>query len=272
MGIFSKNTETTQQIEDVKTITSKDIQSEMERKLDFVLSNNNINLIEEKVKSFEDNNKHITTKGKRLSSLGFNNTPSSVKAQNIEIEKSTKIQEISATKKEIELTNKYAIEYPGYKFVPERIFNQVCEQYDLYTSEPRRYIKEIPEKNLSEIENFVKDKEQMYEIRCSYAFSRETYLILDNLTEEKAQKEYDTIINSGYTHDTSYFVEKKQNLEITAPINHFDLKDTEIRGRRISAKKVEDPIVSYLVDGGRIIVSVWDKEAEIPEIKNENWN
>ena len=72
--------------------------------------------------------------------------------------------------------------------------------------------------------------------------------------------------------DLEYIVREKEKFQITAPLSHFDLEKTEIQNREIKDKiEIKDPIVSHKVNGGYIIVSVWDEEANIPEINNQEF-
>lgn len=82
-------------------------------------------------------------------------------------------------------------------------------------------------------------------------------------------------------------------LKIIAPISHFTLNEkfkrldksifkikdnvicydiSEIKLELQRLKEAEDPIACLKVEGGYIILHAWDKEAEIPEIKNSSLN
>lgn len=257
-----------------KIITSKDIQDDMQSKLNFILGDNNIRYMEseeESVNKFKEQNSHITEKAEKLSSLGFVNTPAVIKNKEVETVSKNKMSAIEVSKKEIELNRKYKLEFPRYKFVPDRIYREVMEKYDLYKSEPFRYIKEIPNKNLEEIVEFKNSLKPLYQLVCkamgsSWKSMRETSYNKEELEEFLVARK--NLVTGGLYYD----IEEQKTIEITAPISHFNIKDSEINGRTISDKKVEDPIVTHKVDGGFIVVSVWDKEAEIPEINNENLN
>lgn len=257
-----------------KKITSQVISDDMDKELNFLLNDNNINIIETQVKSIISDNGHIIKKAEKLVSLGFTGTPSAVLRKDIAKSVEERQASISLNKEEIKLRAKYLLKYPSYKFVPERIFKSVCEKYDLYTSNPGRYNKEIPDKNLGEIMGFVPLIEPVWVVRTEYlGFSRS--MATDEIFSDKklAQKYYDDKFSShgrdSFGH-ISYSCFEKQKFAVTAPISHFNVERSEIKDRIIS--DVTDPIVSHEVEGGRIIVSVWDKEADIPEIKNENLN
>lgn len=269
-----------------RIVTSSDIQNEMNDKLQWLLGSNEIELVSKEVDDFESQNKEILEKAKALEKLGFTNTPSVKLAKEVNSKTADKKKEIALKQDEIELTKKYSLEFPMYKFVPERIFQEVRENYDLYTSETTRYIKEIPDKNVSEIENFIPLAKKSWRVFSSLRMLRMGGLGMDfgsfrqnSILEDKIFYNEDDA-KSHYNHNqrlnSSYFrceLTESPLFEITAPINHFNLDKTEIQDRDIKTKiEVLDPIVTHKVEGGRIIVSVWDKEADIPEIKNSILN
>ncbi len=254
---------------EVKIITSQDIQNEMNDKLQFLLGSNNIELVSKEVEDFESQNKEILEKATLAKKLGFKNVPVAKLAKEINTQTATKKKSIELQQEEIELTKQYSLEYPMYKFVPERIFEEVRNNYNLFTSETSRYIKEIPQKNLEEIVNFIPLVKPVWELTSKGAFGNTKFI--EKYTSYKEAKEAKARMSNSYQSFIYFEVQEKAMFEITAPIDHFDLKDSTITNRQITTK-VEDPIVTYQVKGGRIIVSVWDREAEIPEIRNNILN
>lgn len=253
--------------EDVKVITSSDIQNDMFSELNFVLGKD-FAPEQNKLEKYNEDNLEILSKAEKLKKLGFVNTPSAVLSTEVKRNENDMRSEIILNQTEISLTNKYAITYAGYKFVPERIFKDVCERYNLYTANPDLYIKEIPTKNVEEISAFIDRFGVVWQkVMVSMWGWR------GNRSEMIMQESDKEIILSREERDTIYGItEVRENakIEITAPIDHFNLNDVEIKDRKITKKiKVEDPIVSRIVEGGRIIISVWDKEADIPEINNQ---
>jgi hypothetical protein len=292
-NIFGKQKETvlsekfipeTKNETEVKVVTSQDIQNEMQSKLEWLLGSNEIELVSKEVDEFESQNKEILDKANDLKMLGFNNVPSAKLAEEIHSKTAEKKKQIDLQQSEIELTKKYSLEFPMYKFVPERIFKEVRDNYDLYTAEPSRYIKEIPSKNVEEIKNFMPLAKEKWEVRQTYRsetlsvfggglrFNEHTYSVSIFNSESEA-REYVIKNEIQPTQRTALRVSKIDTFQITAPIDHFNLNNVEIMGREIREKiQVLDPIVTHKVNGGYIIVSVWDKEAEIPEIKNNILN
>ena len=292
-NIFGKQKETvlsekfipeTKNEAEVKVVTSQDIQNEMQSKLEWLLGSNEIELVSKEVDEFESQNKEILDKANDLKILGFNNVPSAKLAEEIHSKTAEKKKQIDLQQSEIELTKKYSLEFPMYKFVPERIFKEVRDNYDLYTAEPSRYIKEIPSKNVEEIKNFMPLAKEKWEVREVLTHSlptifgggmdfREVTFSLETFYSEDDARVF---LKENQPHMGSRArlrLSKIDTFQITAPIDHFNLNNVEIMGREIREKiQVLDPIVTHKVDGGYIIVSVWDKEAEIPEIKNNILN
>jgi len=259
------------QVETVKPITSQDIQDDMANKVKHLYVKN-FDYVQEAIDKQKSANKEIIDKGNTLNNLGFVNTPTAKNLTKVQEDIADKQKQLSLEKEELNLTNKYRIEYPNNKFVPERIFKEVAEKYNLFTSEPKRYIKEIPNKNVEEIANFIERYGIVYQVVSRYlgAIDRGITVESEHKNHESALQETKNTRYDGIYHRSA--VVETAKIDITAPISHFDLKNTEIKDRIISDIVVLDPIVSRPVEGGRIIISVWDKEANIPEIKNENWN
>lgn len=253
-----------------KVITSEDIQNDMIFELNLIFGRD-FSAAKQKVNNLKSENEVVIKKASLLNKLGFGNTPTAKNVEQLEKDLNKKQQEIELEQKDIELTNKYRIEYPGYKFIPTKVFDDVCERYNLYTSTPERYIKEVPDKNLQEIENFIGKYGTVWQ-RIG------TFVMEGGKTIEKESKHREEVENvesmKGYLFGSYYYtnIVETAKIDITAPIDHFNLDKSEISGRVIRDIKVEDPIVSRPVEGGRIIISVWDKEADIPEIKNNEWN
>jgi len=52
----------------------------------------------------------------------------------------------------------------------------------------------------------------------------------------------------------------------------FEFNNKQVEEVNKNNREVLDPIACLEVEGGFLIMSAWDEEAEIPEIQNENWN
>lgn len=241
-------------------ITSSQIREEMLEEL----NNWDTPILQKQKEEVFVGNEDIVIKGGLASSLGFVNMPSSKIVKQLN-RKSEKIEsQLEAEKKEMEYIEKYSKEYPLYKFVSQRVFDEVRKKYGLYTAEPGHYIKEIPNKNLLEIENFSKsheiEAEKYYRQDhrgAPYEISKEAFL--DIMAEQSGY----SLVSGKYTYRN-----KETLLKITAPRDHFHAQlvfDEETREIKVP---VLDPIVTKDVEGGKIIITAWDEEAKIPEIQN----
>lgn len=84
-----------------------------------------------------------------MKSLGF--------SQAREVKESTdKIKSIELSEKQVQLVQKYKILYPSYKFITEEQIEFICHKYGLVFGDVADYRGFVPEKNLNEIEQFLK--------------------------------------------------------------------------------------------------------------------
>ncbi len=87
-----------------------------------------------------------TSKADRLEALGFTRSKTVVK--NIENKKV-----LVESKKDADLVNYYKQTYPFLKFLKEEQLDTICEKYGLMYAPVDRYTKDVPDKNVSEIES-----------------------------------------------------------------------------------------------------------------------
>jgi hypothetical protein len=201
------------------------------------------------------------------------------------------------------LSEEYSLKYPCYKFIDDKTMFKIMEKYDLVLGEAFMYGREIPTENLSIIANFtkeIKESEKTLQL-ISRHFSRSVdYSFIEKPKVEiieKTAEDLDFRFMRMSSNDTRIEREfKVSKFKIIAPESHFtvptyetytfdfDKKNVELlevgKDRKytfsvkslndIEAKKREvlDPIACLEVDGGYIVMTAWDKEAEIPEIKN----
>lgn len=85
----------------------------------------------------------------RHEKLGFTNTPTVEASKKVKKQK----QKIVQTKKQADLIQYYMREYPFLKFLTELELDRICDKYNLVYAPVVNYTKDIPEKNLEEIEN-----------------------------------------------------------------------------------------------------------------------
>lgn len=102
----------------------------------------------------------IIDKAARLKKLGFANAVEVATADHVERE--TKKQRVTMikTKEEAELLQYYKQAYPFHKFLTEEELQRICDKYGLIYAPVASYIKDVPEKNLSEIENATRLKKE----------------------------------------------------------------------------------------------------------------
>jgi hypothetical protein len=112
------------------------------------------------------NSLQITTESRleqvaaRLSKIGFVNTPTVQKATQLKEKRKEEENLLVTTKEQADLIQYYKFNYPFLKFLTEEELNRICEKYNLIHAPIANYIKEVPEKNLREIEQAQKLKSE----------------------------------------------------------------------------------------------------------------
>ncbi len=214
--------------------------------------------------------------------------------------------QIKKTKEISDLNDLYGKIYPSYKFIDRDTMISIMKKYDLVMGHTFMYAKEIPTKSLSLIDNF--SDEIVFEERNLIASSYVTIPSSDSYEFRSAEPKILDALEKEYKrsmsmHQRERIVEtfKYSNLKMVAPESHFNIpcvdmydwndnylsvpvfkideetrmftedteKVSEIEKKR---REVLDPIASLEVKGGYIIIDAWDKEADIPEIKNPKTN
>lgn len=200
-------------------------------------------------------------KGERLKSLGFNYSKPAVDAEE-EIRKRDKNMEIA---KNIEY---YSIYYPNNKFITYEKASEICKKYGLLLGDAFFYIGDVPEKNLSEIENF-KLKEEDYT----------KYPVYDYVNRDGQKTRYynerDIYGRFNSTVVSDEFIEvvsKKEGFKICASVKDFDTSNMKIEDGYKLEYNLPDPIVLQPVNGGYLVVSKWGLEGEDAELTNEKMN
>ena len=89
----------------------------------------------------------------RLIGAGFTNTPLVKTAAVIKVDKEKKREKLVRTREQAELIQYYKMTYPFIKFLTEDELNRICDKYELIHAPVNNYIKDVPEKNLRDIEN-----------------------------------------------------------------------------------------------------------------------
>jgi len=246
---------------------------------------NDISILREKLKSFKEENLNLYEKISQLEEFGFINTPSitKIKVELVDREAAVNI-EIKALEDRISYVEQnnayqelYAVKYPAYKFIGKDTMIEIMKKYDIFLGETMMYNREIPDRALGLIGNFKSEIiKEVIEIRYLKGWGEHLYII-------RTKDEYNNIEDSKWGLFSSIEI---SNLKMVAPLSHFNhikIDDTNVTmfdqdhmvkfntnklQEKINAKEALDPIACLEVDGGYIIIDAWDKEADIPEIKN----
>lgn len=231
--------------------------------------------------SFRSNPRAATVlKSERYSKIGFKNCKPVKDA--IEI---TKKQQVS--EKVISSINYFRTYYPQNKFITEAEVKILCQKYGLLLGDADNYIGDMPDKNLTEIENFRLRKEDFSEIQKEDIWSTASILGMIETQRRRSIQSYfiPNRPNNEYVLGYDPFgspVEKKSKEEIKkeqpafkicAPKQDFNTSGYEVVD---GFKLVYDPIVLQPVSKGGLdgflIVTAWGEEASDEIVVNEHRN
>lgn len=211
-------------------------------------------------------------KGERLKKVGFVSAKKAVEASEITVKK-------EANEKLANLIEYYSIHYPNNKFITEDKVKNICQKYGLLFAETKYYISDVPEKNLSEIENFKLRQEDMEVYKCFwYKWVNGTHFGYYYRYNEKVEgSQWGYLKNStrgtfyGMPENTTEYYEPNP-LKICASIKDFNTKNMRIEDEYKLELNLPDPIVLQPVKGGYLIVSKWGLEASDETLVNEKMN
>jgi len=225
----------------------------------------------------------------RLAAVGF------VQAPVVERRKKQK-SILVATEDQARLIEHYKFTYPYLKFITEPELDRICKKYGLVYMPVQNYAKDVPEKNLREIENAKQrmaadapENKKWCELRRDDRFwlvsgsggkwcgiwDKEWYRIpkrIDNMhfhTDFEADEYLHSIgFKTKYLVDgVKNFEQDRQVLFIAAPASHF-----KGQNKSISWLEPKDPIVFRYVKGGIQVLTKWGLEAEDETLVNEILN
>lgn len=234
-----------------------------------------------------DTEKSIEQKAQRLSSLGFTK---SAPVEWIKNNSSVKIRE------QAELIKYYKQNYPFQKFLTEQELERICKKYNLVFAPVGNYIKDVPEKNIKEIETASQLKATdaaKDDIWCSMHYSG--IINIGTIGAKRAGLPFtikgknfrnwadaDRYLKQKYPHmsDRAYIVNSvtnyqtnKQGLFICAPQKHFDTRGLKKAGKysffNVTITEVKDPIVFRYCHGGVQVLSKWGLGASDEMLVNE---
>lgn len=240
----------------------------------------------------------LEDKARRLKNIGFINTPTAKKAEQV-IEKRKEVEsQIVKTREEAELIKYYKRIYPFQKFLTEQELDRICNKYGLIYAPVNAFIQEVPDKNLKDIENA---KALSNEDRPPTAYKVKVTEFWESVPQEikellKDEVIYDddlyidkpsenglsrTIKKLGYKGNYTGYIYRtatikkinRSGLFICAPQSHFDLKDLSKESKlgffKVETREIKDPIVFRYCKGGIQVLSKWGLEASDPALLNE---
>jgi hypothetical protein len=231
-----------------------------------------------------DSFKERVEKSERLKRVGFTSTETVVQT-----EKEKQISDDAKNK--ADLIVYYRTAYPFLKFLTLDEMDKICEKYDLIYAPVQNYKKDVPEKNLRDIENAqVLNKKDLrhptytYDITDSFSYVPDSVIkFVKNLVTETQlteDREFRDLCPIKYnerwlwtlggltTTKTSY-----EGLFIAAPKSHFDLENLTEKKKgffrtEIFKQEPKDPIVFRHVVGGIQVLTKWGDEANDPLLIN----
>lgn len=245
-------------------------------------------------RSIIDNCK-VSTKADRLKNVGFTG---------IEYVKQNEDNKTVSAKamEEANLIEYYKRTYPFQKFITEKEMDRICKKYGLIYAPVANYKKDVPEKNLKEIEAVtpLNRYDMPQNKRYSIITARENWWLFPDNTflsfwhsewrrmprriEGEFGSRFDInrylqeLLKSNITYmvkSSENFIEDRQGLFIAAPKSHFNLDGLKVNGLgafSFQLVPVKDPIVFRYCKGGIQVISKWGLEAEDPALVNEIYN
>jgi hypothetical protein len=218
------------------------------------------------------NGNYDIEKGERLQRIGFTNSRAAIDADTV---KKMKVEK----KKQAETVEYFRTFYPNNKFITEELVKIICEKYNLVFGGINYYKGDVPEKNLTEIENFKlreEDKDDCYDY---YDYSQglgnmSGISALQSLGQSDIDRMYERAMMQAQRpiyKGTPNGKKEQKGFKICAPENDFDMRYMVRSGHKIELH-IPDPVVLQPVKGGYLVVSKWGIEAEDASLVNEKLN
>ncbi len=230
----------------------------------------------------------IEQQAERLSKLGFTGTPIVEKAKALKLARFSNAEKSIITNENAQLISYYKNTYPFLKFLTQQELDRICNKYSLIYAPVKNFIKDVPDKNIREIElsqplKSQDNPENITRIKITEYWTGVPRAIKKILDKNPVIKcEYNRVsegdvrkllINSGYNGKQIRYIfksaelitEDKSGLFICAPENHFNLKGltkSSILGwLPTTTVTINDPIVFRYCRGGVQALSKWGLEA-----------
>ena len=231
--------------------------------------------------------------GERLEAVGFKNVPLAKSARD-------KRETIELNKSMADKIRYYNQHYPLLKFITEEELDRICEKYKLIRAGVDRYMKDIPVKNLKDIEyaQILKDEDSVgdktiIKFTAEYPTSQrkkwdefKEWIGGTELTGEEVEERFQSLNKSlraenadllGWCYNETHTnvkiqTENRKDLFIAAPKSHFNLdglkKTSKFGFSLVKTVEIKDPVVFRYVKGGVQIITKWGLEAEDPDLTN----
>lgn len=198
--------------------------------------------------------------GERLAKLGFSIAHETQKTNNARFRKRVNESLIDAV-------SYFAMKYPNYKLITRRGIDRLIKKYSLALGPIQFYIGQVPEKNISEMENFkISDDDRAYQWISG---RNETPGIQHSSFHDKDGNSGDWLY-----HKCGDETLKKASFVIAAPLDHF--KTNTYVNSNGEVVELKDPIVMQPVMHNKecyyLIVTAWGPEAKDEAVVNQKMN
>jgi hypothetical protein len=210
-------------------------------------------------------NKRDETSGKRLMELGFNSAKEAVMA-------STALSRQEKSERLAKNIEYYSLHYPNNKFINDAKVKELCNKYGLVFGDCVHYKGTVPEKNISEMENFKLRQEDVEKRECGYNNDKGSYNGAYGYYRRRMTK-WGLMSTFFLVEDeTQKYAYEKVSFMVCAPAKDFNLENMQIEDGYKLSLNIPDPVVLQPVPGGYLIVTKWGLEASDEIVVNEKHN
>lgn len=231
------------------------------------------------------NSTFIDNKAERLEKAGFINSE-----RVVSYNKNKK--RLVENKEQADLIEYYKATYPFHKFITEEELDRICHKYKLIYAPIENYLKDVPEKNIVDIENakslnYLDKAEDMVLFKYRGMFTnmatldqkKELFKGIIVVPESRFSNNNDICkkyFNVHYdicvfdTIDSDVIKIDRNGLFIAAPKSHFKTKElSRIKFGFFNVTEIRDPIVFRYCKGGVQVITKWGLESEDKLLINE---
>jgi hypothetical protein len=197
-----------------------------------------------------------------LSSLGFTNTKGKEETER-------DVENVIEAKMLTKAIEYFSFTYPQYKFITEDSVKKICKKYSLIYASVGRYIGEVPDYNIKQMQEFkVKDEDKVYVLRQW----------IRQMGQAETFMSHDGYLNFNKTPDSNRIGDavSAAKFQIAAPISDFNTVGMRVSDFKLEADAPLDPIVlqpvMYKMQQYYLIVTAWGPEASDPLVVNQKMN